>query len=332
MRSRAFIRQPRIAAVLLGCAVMFLPVAAATADSLQPLVAGPIVVADGIVTATGNGNNSLQNTTVTVNGQPASIDANGDITAKVNLTGQSTLTFAATNPANGTTTTTSIPVSLIGPGGIVPASVFDQLDKAGVTVNTPPGGFVGTSGKPLRVSGGVANKGELAGLTVNGTDVLSTLKPDGTYAVSLPGTDKTVVVAATGKNGVAESTSHAALTSVAASAATGVRIARVRYATKGVQAHKRIHVTLTVTDKHGLLIRGAKVRIRAAKVQHQLVVRTPAAKRTNRVGQVTFTLRLQAARFTHQRRLHTVATAVTPSARTKRATSIRVPRLTRHHG
>jgi hypothetical protein len=330
MLPRALFRQPKFVALLLGCAVMFLTVAVASADSLQPVTAGPIVVADGVVTATGSGNDSLQNATVTVNGQPASVDGNGTITSNVDLTGQSTLTFAATQP-DGTTTTTSVPVSLIGPGGIVPASAFDQLKNAGVTVNVPPGGFVGTSGTPTQVSGGVADKGELAGLTVNGTDALSSLKPDGSYAVSVPGTDRSVVVAATSKNGVSESSSHAAATSVAAGAAKGVRFAKVGYSTKGVKAHKRIRVTFTIKDKRGLLIQGAKVRIRAARIQHRLVVRTPAAKRTSRAGKVTFTLHLRAAKFSRHRRLHTVATASTPSAKTTRATSIRVPRLTRSH-
>lgn len=326
-----FVRQPKAFAVLLGFVVMLLPAAAATADALQPVTLGPIVVANGTVTAVAGGNDSLQNATVTVNGQPATVNAAGAIVANVDLTGQSTLTIAATDPATGETTTTAVPLSLMGPGGIIPASVFDQLQSAGVTVNVPPAGFVGLPGEPVQVSGGVADKGKLAGLTVNGTDALSLLQPDGTFAVPVPGTGKTVVVGATDSQGASEASSYkiarVSATSVAATAAVGVRIAKVGYATKGVRAHKRIRVTLTVKDKRGLLVRGAKVAIRAAKFQHRLLVRRPAARRTNKAGKATFTLRLRAARFTRHRKLHTVSTATTASAKTSRATSIRLPRL-----
>jgi hypothetical protein len=266
---------------------------------------------------------------VSINGQPASVNGNGDITAHVDLTGRSTLKIAATQ--GGKTTTTTVPLSLMGAGGVIPVSVFDELNKAGVTINVPPGGFVGQTGTPIQVSGGVADKGSLARFSVNGTDALSQVQRDGTFTVTVPGTNKTIVIAATGKNGVGESTSSKTASSVAANAAQGVRIAKVGYATKGVKAHQRIGVTITVKDRRGLLIRGAKVRIGAAKFQHRLVVRTPRAKLTNRNGKVKFTLRLRASRFTHRRRLHTVATAATPSAKTHRTTSIRLPRLAHHH-
>jgi hypothetical protein len=330
---RAFIRQPKAVAALLGCAVALLTAAAAAADPVQPVIVGPVIVANGTVTAVGNGGGSLQHATVTVNGQPASVKADGTIVANVDLTGQSTLTIAATDPATGESTTTTIPVSLIGPDGIIPASVLNDLKNAGVTVNVPPGGFAALPGTPLHVSGSVADKGTLAGLTVNGTDAMSLLQPDGTFTVSIPGTDKTVVVTATDKEGAAESTrfnissATATSTSVAADAADGVRIVKVGYATKGVKAQKRIRVTLTVKDKQGRFIQGAKVGVRAARFQHRLVLHTPTAKLTNKSGKVTFTLRLRAARFTHSRKLHTVATAATPIAKTTRSTLIRLPKL-----
>ena len=334
MFRKAFIRQPKVLAVVLGCTVGLMTAAAATADAVQPVTVGPITVANGTVTATGSGGGPLQNATVTVNGQPASVMADGTIVANVDLNGQSTLTIAATNSATGTTTTTTIPVSLIGPDGVIPASVLDDLKNAGVTINVPPGGFGSLPGTPVQVSGSVADKDKLAGLTVNGTDVMSLLQPDGTFSVAVPGTDKTVVVTATGKDGVSQSTgfsmtplSQASSASVTAGAADGVRIVKVGYATKGVKTHKRIRVTLTVKDKRGRFVEGAKVGIRAAKFQHRLVVRTPAAKHTNKAGRVTFTLRLRAASFTHSRRLHTVATAATPSAKTTRGTLVRLPRL-----
>jgi hypothetical protein len=156
--------------------------------------------------------------------------------------------------------------------------------------------------------------------------------------VPVPGTSDAVVVTATDKQGVTESNaypiapasgrSQSSAVSVAATAATGVSIAAVRYTTKGVTASKRIGVTLTVKDKRGLPIRGAKVRLRPAFWQHTLVVGTQAAKLTDGAGRVTFTLRLRASTFNQRRRLFTVETATTPSAHATRTTSVRLPRLT----
>jgi hypothetical protein len=283
--------------------------------------------------------------TVTVNGQPATIDANGNVSASVDLTGQSTLALSVADTTTGQATTITIPVNLLGPGGVFPASVFDMLRQAGLTVDVPPGGFTTVGGEPLQVSGAVADKGTLAGLTVNGVDALSLVRPDTTYAVPVPGTDKAVVVTATDKQGVAESTTYritqapspsgsraqSSATTVAAASANGVAIAAVRYVTKGVAAKKRISVTLTVKDKRGLLIHGANVRIRPVFWQNSLVVGTPAAKLTDTSGRVTFTLNLRAPKFNQRRRLFTVATALTPSAHVTRTTSVRLPRLTRLH-
>jgi TRAP-type uncharacterized transport system fused permease subunit len=90
----------------------------------------------------------------------------------------------------------------------------------------------------------------------------------------------------------------------------------------------RVLPTLIVKDRRGLLIRGAKVRIRPTFWQHTLVVGTQAAKLTDAAGRVTFTLRLRAAKFNQRRWLFTVETASTPSAQATRTTSVRLPRLT----
>ena len=309
--------------LLVACVVGLLFTAAAAADALQP------------ITPTG--------VTVTVNGQAATIDANGNVSASVDVTGQSTLTLSLTDTTTGQTTTITIPVNLLGPGGVVPASVLDMLRQSGVTVDVPPNGFTSVGGGPIQVSGSVADKDALASLTVNGVDALSLLQPDTTFTVPVPGTDKSVVVTATDKQGVTESTAYqvtpapspsggraqSTATTVAAASANGVAIAGVRYTTKGVRAQKRISVTLTVHDNRGLLIHGAKVRIRPAFWQNSLVVGTPAAKLTDASGRVTFTLKLRAAKFNQRRRLFTVATALTPSAHATRTTSVRLPRLTR---
>jgi len=328
-------------AVLLCCTVGLLLAAAAAADQSQPIAVGPVTVANGAASATtASDGSSTVDATVTVNGQPASVDANGNISANVDLSGQSAVTVSVGNAKTGETTTTTIPISLLGPGGVIPASVLDMLRQAGVTVNVPPGGFTGAAGQPVHVTGSVADRSTLASLTVNGIDVLSRLRPDGTFAVPVAGTDKTVAVSATDKQGVSQSTTYritpatspasgrsSSTASTSAASAIGVTITNVRYVTKGVKARKRISVTLLVKDKRGLLIRGAKVRIRAAAFQHSLVLGTQLPKTTNAAGRVTFVLRLRAAKFSQRRRLFTVKTALTPSAQTTRTTSVRLPRL-----
>lgn len=323
---------------LVGCTVGLSLATAAAADSPQPITLGPITIADGIVTVTGGSNGtSTADLNVTVNGQPASIDANGDIVANVDPAGQSTLELTVTNPATGETTTTTIPVALLGPGGVIPASALSLLRQAGVTLDVPTGGFTGAPGQQLHVSGSVADQHALAGLTVNGVDVLSLLKPDGTFTIPLPGTTKTIVVTATDTHGTSQSSSskvqsssshQAAATSVAAASAVGVTITNVRYTTRGVKASKRIGVTLVVKDKRGLFIRGAKVRIRAASFQHDFVLGTQTTKSTSANGRVSFSFKLRATKFKQRQRLFTVTTALTPSAKTVRTTSVRLPRLT----
>jgi hypothetical protein len=332
--------------LLIACVVGLLFTAAAAADALQPVNIGPVTVGDGAASgAAGSGGSAPTGVTVSVNGQPATVDANGNVSASVDLTGQSTVTLSLTDTTTGQATTITIPVDLLAPGGVIPASVLDMLRQAGVTVDVPAGGFTSVRGEPLRVSGAVADQGTLASLTVDGLDVLSLVQPDTTFTVPVPGTDKTVVVTATDKQGVTESAAYqitpapspsgsraqSSATTVAAASANGVVIAAVRYVTKGVRAQKRISVILTIKDKRGLLIHGAKVRIRPAFWQNSLVVGTPAAKLTDTSGRVTFTLKLRAAKFNQRRRLFTVATALTSSAHVARTTSVRLPRLTRLH-
>ena len=92
-------------------------------------------------------------------------------------------------------------------------------------------------------------------------------------------------------------------------------------------------MTLAVKDKRGLLIRGAKVRIRAASFQHDFVLGTQTTKTTKRTGACRSRFKLRVAKFNQRRRLFTVATALTPSAQTSRTTSVRLPRLAaaKHH-
>jgi hypothetical protein len=321
----------------LACVVLLVGAAVATADTLPPIDVGPITIGDGA--AGGSAGSAPANLTVTVDGRPATVDANGNVSVNVDPAGLSTVTLTVTNTETGRVSTIVIPVSLIGPGGVIPASVFEPLRQAGVDVAVPPGGFTSTGNQPVEVSGSVADRSQLASLTVNGIDALSLLQPNSSFAVPVPGSSDHVVVSATDRQGVTGSTSYtitpvssatggsSSTTAVGAASAIGVSITGVRYSTAYVKTRKLLGVTLTVRDKRGLLIHGAKVRIRPVFWQNAFVVSTPAARISDASGRVTFTLRLRASKFSGRRRFFTVETAITPSAQATRTTSVRVPRL-----
>jgi hypothetical protein len=325
--------------VAVSCAALLLA-SAAPADTSLPVVAlGPLTIANGTATLSGSlGPGATASTIVTVDGRALSVDANGNFTGTVDLGGRTTLDLTVTSPT-GETSTISIPLTTsIGPGGVIPATVLDALRQAGVTLTIPPGGFATIDEQALRVLGSVVDPRALSSLTVNGKDALSLLQPDGTFAVTVPGTEKAVTVTATDTKGVSETRTFPvhtfsstvttkAGTSVAATGAVGVTIAGVKYTTRGVKARKRITVAVTVKDRRGYLVRGARVKVRAVAFQHHLIVGRQQAKSTNTVGRASFTLKLRGAKFNKARRLFTVVQASTPSSSATRTTSVRVPKL-----
>jgi hypothetical protein len=325
-------------------AVLCLVVAsAAPADTAAPaLTLGPVNVANGTATLAGNVGNDPDATIVAaVNGQPLNVDSNGNFSATVDLGGSSSLDFTLRNPATGEVSTISIPLNtkVVGSNGVIPATVLDPLRQAGITLNVPPNGFTSTNGQQLPVTGTVDNPSTLASLGINGTDVLSVLQPNGDFSVPVPGTGKTVAVTATDQAGVSQtsafplqhvsSTISTRSTTVAAASADGIKLATIKYRTTRVKALKRITMTVTVKDDHGLLIRGAKLRVRAAAFQSTLIRNGQQTKTSNAKGTTAFTLTLRAGKFTNARRLFVVATASTPKATARRTTSIRIPKLTK---
>jgi hypothetical protein len=339
-------RRRVVAAFAAALSVLCLVVAGtAPADTTAPaLTLGPVSVANGTATIAGNvGSNPDGSVVAAVNGQPLNVDANGNFSASFDLAGRSSLDFTLKNPATGEVSTISIPLTsnIVGTSGTVPSTVLDQLRQAGITITVPPDGFASTNGLPLPITGSVGDKSTLATLTINGTDVLSLLKPDGTFSVPVPGTSKTVDVSATDKQGVNQSsafplqhlssTMKTSSSSVAASSADGIVVTTIKYRIARVKTLKRITMTVTVKDKHGLLIQGAKIRVRAATFQNSLIRGGQQAKTTNSKGTTTFTLPLRAGKFVSKRRLFTVTTATTPSATTHRTTSVRIPQLTKPH-
>jgi hypothetical protein len=273
--------------------------------------------------------------TVTVNGQPLGVNAGGTFAGTVNLAGQSSLSVGLTDPS-GQAFTLNVPLSLAGPGGVILPSVLDALRNAGISVTVPPDGFQILDGAPLTINGAVLNPGGLSALTINGTPVQP--GQNGSFSQTLPGSTREVTVVATDRQGVSQASTFpvdqltstirtAAGTSVSALGARGLRIASVRYLTKGVKAKKRITAIVTVKDTRGFLVRDAIVRFRAASFQSRAILGGQKVKTSSRIGRANFLVRLRPASFPKAKRLFTVATARTPAATARKQTSVRVPKL-----
>ena len=338
--------QPKRAGLigLMAAAVAALALLAVTTPSAQPgeilspaVNLGPITVGNGLATISGSIGAPNTNVQLAINGQPLSIDAAGNFSGAVNLDGASGLTLTLKDSA-GEVTSVTIPLNsnVVGPGGVIGPDVLDALKNAAVSILRPLDGFKIQDQLPLKLEGAVADAGKLAGLTVNGQDVLGLLGTDRTFSMLLPGTTREVSVTATDHQGVSQTSTvpvlHASSmfatpmgTSVAAKGALGVKIAKIRYITKNVRRTKRMRMVVTIKDSRGLLIRGATVSVRSKYARR--IARNPRAKKTNKVGQAAFLMR--ATKRTFGKRLLMVTVAKTPKAKASKASSVRIPKLKR---
>jgi hypothetical protein len=342
--TRLAYRRTLLAAAGVAVAAVVLAVGRpAGADLLQPLVTlGPVTVADGTATLSGSLGGNPSSATLTVNGQPVNLGAGGTFTATVDVAGKSELVISVSNPTSGDVVTTRIPLSsnIIGPDGVIPSSILDQLEQAAISITKPVDGFQVLDGKPLEIAGKVADGSKLSELSVNGADVLDKLTPGGNFVQRVPGSSDNVTVTATDKQGVSQSSTsdihHAssviatpAGASISAQGASGVRVASVRYKTKATGTTKRMVMTVTVKDRLGRLVRDAAVRVGVAnfQVRRKFVTGGQQAKFSSRVGTASFTIRLTKKAL--GKRVFMVAVARTPSASAQRVTSVRLPRTAR---
>ena len=322
-------------AALAAGLVLFL--ASPAKPDAAPLVSlGSVSIANGTATLSGVLTGApAANFQLHVNGQPLGLNADGTFSGTVDLAGQSRLTVTARNPLSRETVTTQIPLNtnVVGPNGVIQATVLDALRQAGITLTLPPGGFISIDGLPIKVEGQVLDKDQLASLKVNGTDVLDKLTSAGNFTQLIPGTSREVSVAATDKQGVSQTTSFgvvpmssvistAAGPSVAAAGAVGLKIAKIRYVTNSVRAHKRFRMIVTVKDNRGRLVRGATVRVRA-KVK-RFVVGNQRVKKSGKVGRANFLVLVRKPAL--GKRLFMITLAQTPRAKAQRTTSVRLPR------
>lgn len=326
------------AGVVAALAVLAVTTPSAPGEILSPAVKlGPITVANGTAVVSGSLGVRRSDLQLSLNGRPLALDLAGNFSAVVDLSGESRLTFRLANAA-GEVTSIVIPLTtnIVGPGGVIRADVLSALEQAAVSILKPLEGFRIQDELPLRIEGSVLAPGSLAGLTVNGKDVLGLLGQDRTFTITIPGTTKEVSVTATDHQGVSQTSTapvvHTtsmfttpASRSVSAAGASGVRIARIRYITKNVRRTKRMRIVVTVKDRRGLLIRNATVSVRSRYARR--IARNPRAKKTNRVGQAAFLLRARNRAF--GRRLVMITVAKTPTAKASKASSVRIPRLRR---
>ena len=310
----------------LACLALALAPSAPAQVTVQPtLVIESISVGPGTVTVTGAVGGAPA-ATVAVNGQQVPV-ADGTFAASVAvLTDQNAVEIAIGD------TTFSIPLALAG--------ILDPLAllrEAGISIVIPPEGFQTLDGLPLTIQGKVLDPSTLASLKVNGKEILDQLNPDGTFTETVPGDSEAVTVTATDSQGVSQTSTwsighlSSAIrtewgTSVSAAGALGLRVAAIRYVTRGFSATKRIRMIVTVKDSRGYLVRGASVRVRNVRPLRAL---RPGryTLRTGRLGRAGFGLKPRTRVF--GRRLVMKAIARTPTAKAQRAKAVRVPRLAR---
>jgi hypothetical protein len=289
---------------------------AAKSSSAPPLQLGPIVVADGTATVNGSVGGYTSGETLTVNGQPVGLDAAGHFATTVSLSGASTLDFGLNGPEGNQSVGFKIPLgTLVGSTGVIPPGVLDDFNQAGVSLLQPV-----TDGGSLVVKGGVLDQGQLSSLTLNGKDVLGDLSTDHTFTVTVPGTTKTITLQAVDKQGNSETIQTRDSTSAAD--AIGVRIVKIRYLKGNVSRHHRLKMVITVKDRRGLLIRGARIAVSSTKAGR--LTRHPRATSTGARGTATVGLRLRKGAL--GKRLALVVVARTPHAKARKTSSVRVPR------
>lgn len=303
---------------------------------------GPVSVLNGTATLSGNvGTAPTADLQLTVNGTPLGVDASGQFSGTVDLAGQSVLNLTLKNPVNGETAVLKIPInaSTLGADGLIKPDVLKSLIDAGINLIRPADGFKILDGQPLTILGSVLDKDKLVSLTVNGTDVLKTLRPDGSYAQPVSGSSKEVTVTATDREGVSQTSTFSTIPvtsvirtssgqSVSAKGANGVRITKVRYITKNVHRTGRVTMIVTVKDRRGLLVRGAKVRIRGVARTNFLTLKGAQTKTTTKIGQATFSFKLNKrvlSKKSVSKRFVVASIATTPTARTSYISSFRVP-------
>jgi hypothetical protein len=327
MNRMTFLSSRRVLAGLSALASVVVALAgpsAASAEDVTPQVnLGPTTVLNGVAVVRGTVRYPSPGVQLTINRAPVSVAAGGSFVSIVNLDGQRVLSLSLTNLSSGGASTVTIPLdtNLLGLDGLLAPDVLTALGQSGVSILRPAAGFI-PAGDTIAVGGSVGSGNVLATLSINGVDAMSVLQPNGSFLVPVPGTTKEIHVFMADKQGVSLETSYRTSSSVSASAADGVRVAKVRYFAKSVKRTKRLRVVVTVRDRENRLVHGASVTLRSRRSGR--IFGRAFLRSTNLNGKAKFVLRVRRAAL--GRRSTFMVIAKTPNAKATKRTSVRLPR------
>jgi len=157
---------------------------------------------------------------------------------------------------------------------------------------------------------------------------IGALDSAGSFSMQLPGTTRVVTLTATDRQGTTETIvsgverQNLRSGTTAAEAALGVRVVKVRFYKQNVLRRHFMRMVVTVRDRRGLSIQGAKISVRPAKAGR--LSHRPKMHLSGHKGQATFTLRLRKAAL--GKRLIVATVAATPKAKTTKRSAVFVPR------
>ncbi|MGB2876162.1 MAG: hypothetical protein WBB76_11905 [Gaiellaceae bacterium] len=305
-------------------AFLALALAPSAATASTPLLnLGPIAVANGTAALAGTVGSDGAGMSLTVNGQPLAVNAAGQFDGLVSLNGASAINLTLSGASGDQTISFEVPLTaaLLGPNGVIPTGVLNSIEQAGISLLTP---VAGKGALPVTVGGSVADSTQLASLSVNGQDVLSRLTNGGTFTTQVPGSTKTVELSATDTKGVSETRTRylRRQLSVSAASATGVRIVKVRFYPQNAVRTHRMRMVITVKDRLGRPIRGARVTVSSTKPG--FLAKRPKTTLTGRGGKATVILSLRKRAL--GKRLVVLTVAKTPKAKARKMSAVRLPR------
>jgi hypothetical protein len=326
--------------------------------SVQPLISlGSISVGAGTVSVTGVVNATVgADVKVSVNAAPISIGVNGSFSATVKLDGGAAIVIKAGDRASGRTDKITIPASAVPPGGAA-ADALAQLEVDAVTLVIPADGLTIVDGVDISARVRVRAIVGIAGLTLNGVDVLGKLRignsssssgPSSqsgnpgattppastsppcrhTAAAKIVGSSKAVNLTVTATNGASQTTTVPVkrvrsvvrigrLRSISAFGARGIHITAVRFDTTRFARTHRLAVVVFVRDRRNYLVRDAVVMLQPTL--HRASIAGSVAGMSNMVGRARFTV---GAAAHVSGRLYLTAVARTPLASTRVTVSV----------
>jgi hypothetical protein len=142
---------------------------------------GGISVTNGVAAVTGVVNAAVDAGTgiaakveVTVDANPIAVAVNGQFSAKVDVSARAKIVVQASN-SSGQSSTISIPTSAIPANG-TPADALAQLNADAIVLLQPPDGFTSIDGLSVDAAVHVKAVVGIAGLDLNGVNVLAKLK------------------------------------------------------------------------------------------------------------------------------------------------------------